>query len=78
MQQNLTRRQNEVSTACGSGRDFGETKTMSRIIKAGLIQSHNVASTDASIDEIKKANLDHQMRFVEDAARQGVQVLCFQ
>ena len=51
---------------------------MPRIIKAGLIQSHNVAPTDASIDEIKKANLDHQMTFVEDAARQSVQVLCFQ
>ena len=51
---------------------------MSRIIKAGLIQSHNVAPQDASIDEIKKANLDHQMKFVDDAAKQGVQVLCFQ
>jgi N-carbamoylputrescine amidase len=51
---------------------------MSRIIKAGLIQAHNVAPTDASIEQIKKANLDHQMKFVEDAAKQGVQMLCFQ
>src|SRR3954464_6802899 len=51
---------------------------MSRIIKAGLIQSHNAASIDASIDEIKKANIDHQMKFVDDAAQQGVQILCFQ
>ena len=51
---------------------------MSRIVKAGLIQAHNVAPSDASIDEIKKANLDHQMKFVDDAAKQGVQVLCFQ
>jgi N-carbamoylputrescine amidase len=51
---------------------------MSRIVKAGLIQSHNVAPTDAPIDEIKKANIEHQLKFVENAANQGVQVLCFQ
>ena len=50
---------------------------MSRIIKAGVLQAHNVAPTDAPIEEIKKANIDNQMKFVEDAARQGVQVLCF-
>jgi beta-ureidopropionase len=51
---------------------------MPRIIKAGLIQAHNVAPPDASIDEIKKANIDNQMKLVEDAAKQGVQMLCFQ
>src|SRR5580765_2594672 len=51
---------------------------MSRIIKCGLIQAHNVAPTDAPIPEIRQANLDHQMKMVEDAARQGVRMLCFQ
>jgi N-carbamoylputrescine amidase len=51
---------------------------MSRIIKAGLIQAHNVGDINAPIDEIKRANIENQMRFVEDAALQGVQVLCFQ
>ena len=51
---------------------------MSRIIKCGLIQAHNVASADASIEETKKANIDNQMKFVEEAANQGVQMLCFQ
>ena len=51
---------------------------MSRIIKCGLIQARNVAPTDAPIPEIRQANLDHQMKMVEDAARQGVQMLCFQ
>lgn len=51
---------------------------MSRIIKGGLIQAHNQAPTDAPIPEIRKANLDHQMKMVEDAAKQGVQMLCFQ
>jgi beta-ureidopropionase len=51
---------------------------MARIVKGGLIQAHNVEVADAPIDQIKKANIDHQMKFVEAAAAQGVQVLCFQ
>jgi beta-ureidopropionase len=51
---------------------------MSRIIKCGLIQARNVAPTDAPIPEIRQANIDHQMKMVEDAAKQGVQILCFQ
>lgn len=51
---------------------------MPRIIKAGLIQAHNVAPADAPIDEIKKANIDNQLKLVEEAAKQGVQMLCFQ
>jgi len=41
---------------------------MSRVIKAGLIQAHNVGDAGAPIDEIKKANIDHQMKLVEEAA----------
>ena len=51
---------------------------MSRIIKCGLIQAHNVGDVNAPIEEIKKANIEHQMKLVEDAAAQGVQMLCFQ
>ncbi len=51
---------------------------MSRIVKCGLIQAHNVGNVDGPIEEIKKANIDNQMKLVEDAARQGVQMLCFQ
>jgi len=51
---------------------------MSRIIKCGLIQAHNVGDVNAPIEEIKKANIEHQMKMVEDAANQGVQMLCFQ
>jgi N-carbamoylputrescine amidase len=43
-----------------------------------LIQAHNVAPTDAPIEGIKRANIENQMKLVEDAARQGVQMLCFQ
>ncbi|MBX7173240.1 MAG: hypothetical protein K1X72_19885 [Pyrinomonadaceae bacterium] len=51
---------------------------MSRIIKSGLIQAHNVGDVNAPIEEIKKANIEHQLKFVEAAATQGVQMLCFQ
>lgn len=51
---------------------------MSRIIKCGLIQAHNVGDVNAPIEEIKRANIEHQMKMVEDAAKQGVQMLCFQ
>ena len=51
---------------------------MSRIVKCGLIQAHNVAPVDASIDEIKKQNIEHQLELVQQAAEQGVQMLCFQ
>lgn len=51
---------------------------MSRIIKCGLIQAHNVGDVNAPIEEIKRANIEHQMKMVEDAANQGVQMLCFQ
>ncbi len=51
---------------------------MSRIIKSALIQAHNVGDVNAPIEEIKKSNIDHQMKMVEEAAAQGVQMLCFQ
>jgi N-carbamoylputrescine amidase len=51
---------------------------MSRIIKCGLIQAHNVGDVKKPIEEIKKANIEHQLKFVEQAAAQGVQMLCFQ
>ncbi|MEP7212024.1 MAG: nitrilase-related carbon-nitrogen hydrolase [Acidobacteriota bacterium] len=51
---------------------------MSRIIKCGLIQAHNIAPVEMPIDEIKKQNIENQMELVQQAAEQGVQMLCFQ
>ena len=51
---------------------------MARVIKCGLIQAHNIAPVEMPIDEIKKQNIEHQLEFVEQAARAGVQMLCFQ
>ena len=51
---------------------------MPRIVKGGLIQSHNAAPADAPVEQIKKLNLEHQMKLIEQAAKHGVQVLCLQ
>jgi N-carbamoylputrescine amidase len=51
---------------------------MSRIVKCGLIQARHAGPTDAGIEEIKKANLDKHLAMIEDAAKQGVQILCMQ
>ena len=51
---------------------------MPRIVKGGLIQSHSVADPTMSADQIKKTNIEHQMKYVEQAAKAGVQVLCLQ
>ena len=51
---------------------------MARTVKCGLIQAKNVAPTDAPIDEIKRLNIEKHLRMIEDAAKQGVQILCMQ
>src|SRR5919112_3394379 len=51
---------------------------MSRTVKCGLIQATHAGTTDAPIEEIKRANIDKHLRMIEDAARQGVQILCMQ
>jgi beta-ureidopropionase len=51
---------------------------MSRIIKCGLIQAHNIAPVNMPIDEIKKQNIENQLELVQAAAEQGVKILCFQ
>ena len=51
---------------------------MARTVKCGLIQATNAAPTDAPIEEIKRANIEKHIALIEDAARQGVQILCMQ
>ena len=51
---------------------------MSRTVKCGLIQARNAAPTDAPIDEIIRLNVEKHVAMIEDAARQGVQILCMQ
>jgi N-carbamoylputrescine amidase len=51
---------------------------MPRTVKCGLIQATNAAPTDAPIEEIKRLNIEKHLKLIEDAARQGVQILCMQ
>jgi beta-ureidopropionase len=51
---------------------------MPRLVKCGLVQSRNAAPIDAPVDQIKKLNIEHQMKFVEQAGKQGVKILCLQ
>ncbi|MGH7176178.1 MAG: nitrilase-related carbon-nitrogen hydrolase, partial [Tepidisphaeraceae bacterium] len=51
---------------------------MPRTVKCGLVQAANVAPIDAPADQIKKINTDHQMKFIEQAGKSGVQILCLQ
>src|ERR1041385_4545494 len=51
---------------------------MSRTVKCGLIQAKNAAPTDAPIQEIIRLNVEKHVAMIEDAAKQGVQILCMQ
>jgi N-carbamoylputrescine amidase len=51
---------------------------MARIVKCGLIQAKHAGPTDASIEEIKRANIEKHVAMIADAAKQGVQILCMQ
>jgi len=51
---------------------------MTRIVKAGLIQATLAGSAGDSLDAIRKANVDKHVALIEQAAKQGVQILCMQ
>jgi N-carbamoylputrescine amidase len=51
---------------------------MSRIIKSALIQASSTHPGDADPQTIRSAMIDKHMAMIEDAAKQGVQVLCLQ
>lgn len=57
---------------------------MPRVIKCGLIQTKNdivppkEGADKATIEKIKKSMLDKHLKFVDEAAKKGVQILCFQ
>ena len=51
---------------------------MARIIKCGLIQAKNACSTDEPIEKIKQANIEKNLKYIEEAAGQGVQIICMQ
>jgi N-carbamoylputrescine amidase len=51
---------------------------MSRTVKCGLIQATNAGSTDGPIEDIKRRNIEKHLTMIDDAAKQGVQILCMQ
>jgi len=51
---------------------------MARIVKCGLIQAKNACSTDEPIEKIKQANIEKNLKFIEEAASLGVQIICMQ
>jgi N-carbamoylputrescine amidase len=51
---------------------------MPRIVRCSLIQATNVAPADQSIETIKKAMIDKHLHYIEQAAKQGAQIVCLQ
>ena len=51
---------------------------MSRMVKCGLIQASNACPIDQPIEKIKQANIDKNLAFIDQAAAQGVQIICMQ
>ena len=51
---------------------------MTQIVKCGLIQATHAGSTSDTIQHIREANVAKHLPLIDDAGRQGVQVLCMQ
>ncbi|HSR16015.1 MAG TPA: nitrilase-related carbon-nitrogen hydrolase, partial [Gemmatimonadales bacterium] len=51
---------------------------MSRLVKCGLIQASHACSTDEPLDTIREANLALHLPLIDQAAAEGVQILCMQ
>ena len=51
---------------------------MARIVKAGVIQMANKMNTEATCEEHRNAMIEAHIPFIKDAAKKGVQMLCFQ
>ncbi|HWN98240.1 MAG TPA: nitrilase-related carbon-nitrogen hydrolase [Blastocatellia bacterium] len=51
---------------------------MPRIVRCGLIQAKNACPTDQPIEKIKQANLETNLKFIEQAAAQAVKIICMQ
>jgi len=51
---------------------------MPRLVKAGLIQATHACSTDEKLDVIREANTARHVALIEQAGKEGVQLLCMQ
>src|SRR5206468_12687386 len=53
-------------------------KDMSRIVKAAVIQLRNQLDTSESCSRHRNAMIEAHIPYIEQAGKQGVQMLCFQ
>ena len=51
---------------------------MPRIVRAGLIQASVGADTPQALDQLKQFMINKHVSLIEQAAAEGVQVLCLQ
>jgi len=51
---------------------------MPRVVKCGLIQASNACSVDEPLEKIREANIAKHMKFLDQAGKQGVQIVCMQ
>jgi beta-ureidopropionase len=51
---------------------------MARVVKCGLIQASHAGATDAPLEKIREANVEKHMKFLDQAGKQGVQIICMQ
>src|ERR1700737_3300848 len=51
---------------------------MTRIVKAGLIQTSLAAKTDEKLETIRDAQIERTLVYIDQAGQEGVQILCMQ
>ena len=51
---------------------------MPRVVKCGLIQAIHACATTEKLETIREANVAKHMKLIEQAGREGVQILCMQ
>lgn len=51
---------------------------MSKLVKCGLIQTSMACAASESLEVIREANVAKTVGYIEQAAREGVQILCMQ
>jgi N-carbamoylputrescine amidase len=51
---------------------------MPRVVKCGLIQASHAGSTEAPLEKIREANIEKHLKFLDQAGKQGVKIVCMQ
>ncbi|HMI47242.1 MAG TPA: nitrilase-related carbon-nitrogen hydrolase [Gemmatimonadaceae bacterium] len=51
---------------------------MPRVVKCGLIQASHAGSTEAPLEKIREANIEKHLKFLDQAGKEGVQIVCMQ